>query len=93
MGKSGTHILLRSEALCALRRKGITKAGLAAAAELLREFSHAVGANVAGLCCVPLDGELSLEPTSNVYGFHLMKILCKSLFAKMTLVVSNMVCM
>lgn len=45
-------------ALCALRRKGITRAGPAAAAQLLSEFSHAVGADLTGLCCVPLDGEL-----------------------------------
>lgn len=45
-------------ALCALRRKGITRAGPAAAAQLLNEFSHAVGANLTGLCCVPLDGDL-----------------------------------
>jgi len=54
-----------TKALCALRRKGITRAGPAAAAQLLSEFSHAVGADLTGLCCVPLDGELSLVPNGD----------------------------
>ena len=55
-----------TKALCALRRKGITRAGPAAAAQLLSEFSHAVGADLTGLCCVPLDGELSLVPNGTM---------------------------
>eukprot|EP00913_Durusdinium_trenchii_P013633 g12801.t1 len=45
-------------ALNALRRKGVTSSGPAAAAQLLNELGQAAQANLNGLCCVPLDSDL-----------------------------------
>ncbi|CAJ1422627.1 unnamed protein product, partial [Effrenium voratum] len=46
------------EALCSLRRRGVLGAGPAAAAQLLADFSAALGASLESLRCVPLDGDL-----------------------------------
>ncbi|CAE7219602.1 unnamed protein product [Symbiodinium natans] len=45
-------------ALEELRKRGVSRGGPAAAAQLLHNFGQAVGATTAGLRCVPLDGDL-----------------------------------
>ncbi|CAK9093015.1 unnamed protein product [Durusdinium trenchii] len=55
-------------ALNALRRKGVTSSGPAAAAQLLNELGQAAQANLNGLCCVPLDSDLYRSMPSELLG-------------------------